>query len=202
MEFSLPFNVSVDDDGLLSGSTSHVKRSLKDMRAMYAAGSSDTAQDDLLIYEVSQRDVPSIAGELVVCTTILRPGHIGDEYFMTKGHFHSCRERAEVYFGLHGSGIVLVETEGDEVQCEALTIEPGQVVYVPPLWGHRTVNTGSEPLVFLAVYPADAGHDYEAIEKEGFHQRVIEHEGRPLVIHRDERSADQDRGRAEERPSA
>ena len=47
-------------------------------------------------------------------------------------------------------------------------MRPGTVAYVAPCWAHRTVNTGSEPFVFLAVYHGDAGHDYGTIETEGF----------------------------------
>jgi glucose-6-phosphate isomerase len=35
------------------------------------------------------------------------------------------------------------------------------------------VNTSEEPLVFFAVYPGQAGHDYGTIEKTGFPQRVL-----------------------------
>ena len=59
---------------------------------------------------------------------------------------------------------------------------PGVVAYVPPHWAHRTVNTGSEPFVFLAIYPGDAGHDYGTIETEGFPQRVVERDGQPAVV--------------------
>ena len=45
-------------------------------------------------------------------------------------------------------------------------------VYVPPRWVHRTVNTGPEPLVFLASYFAGAGHDYASVERSGFSRRV------------------------------
>jgi glucose-6-phosphate isomerase len=46
-------------------------------------------------------------------------------------------------------------------------------VYVPPGWAHRTVNTGDDDLIFLAVYFGDAGHDYAAIEDSGFAVRVL-----------------------------
>ena len=34
--------------------------------------------------------------------------------------------------------------------------------------GTCSVNTGDEPLISFCVYPADAGHNYGDIEKEGF----------------------------------
>jgi glucose-6-phosphate isomerase len=52
------------------------------------------------------------------------------------------------------------------------------MVYVPPLWAHRSVNTGdAEPLVSFCVYPAHAGHNYGDIQTEGFPRRVFRREG-------------------------
>jgi glucose-6-phosphate isomerase len=61
-------------------------------------------------------------------------------------------------------------------------IGPGTVVYVPPHWGHRSINTGEAPLVLLFTFPGDAGHDYGTIETTGFARLVVEREGRPTVV--------------------
>jgi glucose-6-phosphate isomerase len=126
---------------------------------------------DPLVYEVLQYDVPEEVGQLICCTTVLHPGTVGDEYFMTKGHYHSVRATGEVYLGVSGHGYLLLMTE--EGGHSALLMGPGTVAYVPPYWAHRTVNTGEEPFAFLAVYPGQAGHDYGTIEHSGFAQRVL-----------------------------
>jgi glucose-6-phosphate isomerase, archaeal len=59
---------------------------------------------------------------------------------------------------------------------------PGRMVYVPPFWAHRTVNTGEEPLVSFCAYPGDAGHNYGDIEKEGFPLRVFKRAGVVQVV--------------------
>jgi glucose-6-phosphate isomerase len=172
----------VDDKGMLKPWTSRVQRHLSDMSGMYADSGAERdaiAADDALVYEVFQHDMPEYAGELVVCTTLLYPGKVGDEFFMTKGHYHEVRDRAEVYFGLTGEGrLVLAKDDASEV----VPMYPGTVAYVPPHWAHRTVNTGTEPFVFLAVYPGDAGHDYGTIESEGFPTLVVERDGRVAVV--------------------
>lgn len=176
-----PFRLDVADDGELRPATSTVRRRLSDMAGMYhdaEAERSALAADDPLVYEVFQYDMPAFAGELVVCTTVLRAGKVGDEFFMTKGHYHEQRDRAEVYYGLSGRGRLLLAKDGE---CEAVPMVPGGVAYVPPYWAHRTVNTGPEPLVFLAVYPGDAGHDYGTIETTGFPQIVLERAGEVTV---------------------
>src|SRR6185437_15999218 len=40
----------------------------------------------------------------VLGTTFIEPGCVGDEYFMTKGHFHAKRNRGEYYVTAAGSG--------------------------------------------------------------------------------------------------
>jgi glucose-6-phosphate isomerase len=180
-----PYAAQVDETGRLASPTSTVTRRLSHMSGMYADGEAYAelaAAGDPLIYEVFQRDVPVTSAELAVCTTVLQPGLVGDEYFMTKGHFHEVRDRAEAYFGLTGTGVLLLETE--DGQAASSPMRPHSVAYVPGGWAHRTVNTGPEPLTFLAVYPGDAGHDYATIESDGFSQRVISVDGSPHIVPR------------------
>ena len=63
-----------------------------------------------------------------------------------------------------------------------LDLKPGSIGYVPPGWGHRTINTSSEKLVFFFIYPSDAGHDYELVRERGFAKIVIEEDGVPKVV--------------------
>jgi glucose-6-phosphate isomerase len=169
--------------GRLTPATTTFARRLADMRGMYRDGEAEARllADDPLIYEVFQYDVPERTGELFVCTTVLQPGRVGDEYFMTKGHFHSRRDCAETYIGLQGAGEVMMMR--DE-RCETVALAPGTVAYVPPHYAHRTINTGSSPLVFLAVYPAQAGHDYASIEQTGFAARLVDRNGTPTLVDR------------------
>jgi glucose-6-phosphate isomerase len=164
--------------GLQSGGlephTTSIERRVSALRGAFAdtaAVEALVAAGDPLVYEVRQYDVPEETGQLICCTTVIHPGTVGGEYFMTKGHFHAERATGEVYVGLSGHGYLLLMTE-DGGRAE-LPMEAGTVAYVPPCWAHRTVNTGEEPFVFFAVYPGQAGHDYGTIETTGFPQRVM-----------------------------
>ncbi|MGD0875316.1 MAG: glucose-6-phosphate isomerase family protein [Acidimicrobiales bacterium] len=170
-----PFALIVDfRSGALEPHTSRTERRVSDMHGAYAdeqALSQLVKDGDPLVYEVLQYDVPEEVGQLICCTTVLQPGTVGDEYFMTKGHYHAARDTGEVYLGLSGHGYLLLMTE--DGGRAAKSMGPGALAYVPPYWAHRTVNTGEEPFVFLAVYPGQAGHDYGTIEKTGFPERVL-----------------------------
>jgi glucose-6-phosphate isomerase len=178
-----PFSLMLDfASGALRPHTSRVERRLSDLSGAFAdAGAAQALLDagNPLVYEVLQYDVPEETGQLICCTTVLQPGTVGDEYFMTKGHYHALRGTGEVYLGLAGQGYLLLMTE--DGGSSAMPMGPGTVAYVPPCWAHRTANTGDEPFVFFAVYPGQAGHDYGTIEKTGFTQRVLRSVGGPVL---------------------
>jgi glucose-6-phosphate isomerase len=169
-----PFSMMLDfQSGVLSPYTSRVERHVSDLCGAFvdsAAAEALISDGDPVVYEVLQYDVPKKTGQLICCTTVLQPGCVGEEYFMTKGHYHQVRDTAEVYLGLSGEGYLLLMTE--DGHASAIPMAPGIVAYVPPYWAHRTANTGAEPFVFFAVYPGQAGHDYGASEKSGFAQSL------------------------------
>jgi glucose-6-phosphate isomerase len=178
-----PFALALDlATGHLEPHTSHIVRRISDMTGVYADAEAErrlAAGDDPLVYEVLQYDVPSDNGQLVCCTTVIYPGLVGREYFMTKGHFHEKRDTGEVYLGLAGRGYLLMFVDD---RAAELDMAPGTLAYVPPYWAHRTMNVGDEAFSFLAVYPADAGHDYRTIEEKGFSRRVVRASSGPLVV--------------------
>jgi glucose-6-phosphate isomerase len=62
-------------------------------------------------------------------------------------------------------------------------LRPGRAVYVPPRWAHRSINTGpNEDLITFFIYPSHAGHNYSTIEQRGFRKRIIERDGRPVIV--------------------
>lgn len=135
---------------------------------------------DPVIYETYEPHVPEAAGHLMYGITVLYPGRIGSEYYLTKGHYHVQRQTAEIYYGLRGKGLLVMQQE--EGGFQAVPIEKGRVVYVPPGWAHRSVNTGHEPLVMLYAFAADAGHDYRTIEERGFRCIVVDRNGEPAIV--------------------
>jgi glucose-6-phosphate isomerase len=176
--------VRCDQDAREAVRVNYIVRRLSAMRGQYAdrqAYEAMLAQEDVVLYEVYEIPRPEVAGELRHGLSILHPGRVGDEYFMTKGHFHTVLDTAELYYCLRGRGMLVMETPEGEWAVEELL--PGRVVYVPPRWAHRSVNTGTdEDLVTLFVYPGNAGHDYGTIERQGFRKLVVERDGQPCVV--------------------
>lgn len=177
------FLVDFDIKTGFSKTAETTKRYLSQMKDMFCdtqAAAEMLKTEDTLVYEFHELGCPERAGDLAFGTTILYPGKVGNEYFMTKGHFHTILETAEVYWTMSGEGYMVMENpEGDTLE-ERLT--PGQAVYVPRSYAHRTVNTGTEPLVLFYVFQADAGHDYGTIETKGYHKLIVEKDGAPAVV--------------------
>jgi len=76
---------------------------------------------------------------------------------------------------------IIMKTSEEEISIKFL--EPGQAVYIPPRWAHRSINTGTSPLITYFVFRADIGHDYGTIEEKGYHKLVVEgKDGNPEII--------------------
>ncbi len=121
-----------------------------------------------------------VEGGLFYGKTILEPGKVGNEYFMTKGHFHKKADRAEFYWGILGEGVLLLMDE--ERNCWAEKMFPGSLHYINAFIAHRTINTGDVQLSFGACWPSDAGHNYQEIIDNGFSARLIEVNGKPEFV--------------------
>jgi glucose-6-phosphate isomerase len=152
----------------------------KGMAANEAALQEMIKKEDSLVYEFYEMGVPEHPGDLAFGTSICYPGKVGDEYFMTKGHFHTILDTAEVYLCISGRGLILMENPEGDCSYEVLT--PGKMAYVPKRYAHRSVNIGREPFVQFFTFRADAGHDYGTIETKGFRKLVVERDGDFAVI--------------------
>lgn len=177
------FLIDFDQDTGHSKTANTTKRYLSQMKEMFsdlAAAEIMLETEDSLLYEFHELGCPERPGDLSFGTTIIYPGKVGAEYFMTKGHFHTILETAEVYYTLKGQGYMVLENpEGDTME---FILSPNQTVYVPRRFAHRTVNTGLVPLVLFYTFPADAGHDYGSIETKGYHKMIIDQGNGPAIV--------------------
>jgi glucose-6-phosphate isomerase len=184
LERPFGFDIMRAEKVILSAYDQHIMRRLSAMQGQYLdqqAYQDLLAEEDQLLYEVYEVRRPEVAGELLQGISIVHPGKVGDEFFMTKGHFHSVLNTAEVYYCLRGEGVMVMESSEGDWAVEKLRAD--RVLYVPPRWAHRSVNIhAGEDLVTFFVYPGDAGHDYGSIEKQGFRKLVVERDGQVQVI--------------------
>jgi len=126
-----------------------------------------------LVYEVFKKNVPLNPGQLQHCITLIYPGTVGGEFFMTKGHYHKNINSAELYLCVKGEGILNLETQGDKTSY--IKMNKGVWSYIPPGWAHRMINISDKStFIFLSTWPGDAGYDYKSILKKGFSNIFVE----------------------------
>jgi len=157
------------------------RKLLKDLAEVYPKHASSGLAPDTEVYSV-QWWAPAREGQeggLLWGVTHLQPGRVGDEYFMTHGHFHALATRAEYYTAVSGQGILLRMERSGHTWAEEMT--PGALLYIDGRHAHRVVNIGDEPLVFWACWPSDAGYDYGTIARDGFGLRVLERNGKAVL---------------------
>lgn len=180
-----PFTFKVDvEKGIIPNNNNHIIRKLSSMKNLFMdsqAYEKMIKKEDVLLYEVYEKLVPEVQGELIQGLSVVHPGKVGNEYFMTKGHFHSILNTAELYYCLKGHGYMMMETQDGLWQAEEL--KPQIALYIPGSWAHRSINiSDSQDLVTLFCYPANAGHDYATIETKGFRKLIVEKDGKPEII--------------------
>ena len=104
----------------------NVKRSLKtlaDLRGVFHnCEAYEQMSPDTLLYEVTchlpvEEGTP---GGLYFGITRIYPGKVGDEYFMTKGHFHANMNRGEYYWGVEGEGRLIMMDQNRRVWSERM----------------------------------------------------------------------------------
>src|SRR3712207_3381973 len=107
-----PEGVAIDGrTGEVSPSTSRYSKKLSDLRGFFNDGAKleemIESGGDVPVYEVI--DYRKEESDLAFGTTIMFPGKVGDEYFLTRGHFHTRRECGEAYYTQSGRGVFLLE---------------------------------------------------------------------------------------------
>jgi len=177
-----PEGVAIDGlSGAVTPETGRYVKKLSELRGIYqdnAAFERAIAEGgDPTAYEVI--DYRKAESDLSFGTTIMSPGKIAGEYFMTRGHYHERPECGEAYYTQSGEGLLLLESRTGETRT--VEMRPGICAFIPPDWAHRSINTGTEKLVFVWFCATDAGHDYGEILTRGMRKIVVERDGRRTI---------------------
>lgn len=177
-----PVELELKDFSLKGEPVVYQQRVLKDIASIFLDQEAiKKMHEETMVYKV-QAWLPveeGTPGGLFFGTSTIMPGKVGNEYFMTKGHFHSQSDRAEFYWGVQGRGMLILMDRDRNTRAEE--VYPGSLHYIGGNIAHRLANTGDENLVVGACWPSDAGHDYGEIAKNGFSARLVEIDGKPVL---------------------
>src|SRR4051812_45544728 len=108
----VPEGVYIDGrTGSVQPATNRYEKRLSELRGLYQSAPeferAIAERGDPIVYEVI--DYRKSGSDLAFGTTIMAPGEVGVEYYMTRGHFHERRECAEAYYTQSGEGVLLLE---------------------------------------------------------------------------------------------
>lgn len=178
-----PAEISYDaSTGALSTATDHYRKRLSDLSGVFrdadAWSYAIQKNSDPLVYQV--HEYKKEGSDLFFGTTTMQPGKVGDEFFMTRGHFHARRDMGEIYCTQHGKGLLLLQNR--DGKCETVQMREGSCAFIPPDWAHRSINTGPTPMVFTWVCNVRAGHDYKEIAARGMRMLVVERNGKVDLV--------------------
>lgn len=115
-----------------------------------------------IIYTVHERDLPN---NMEQALTVMNPGTINGEYYMTKGHRHNIATK-EKYILKAGKGKLMLQ---GKLITRIINMKKGKTYTISGKVGHRLINVGNTNLKVLTIYPKTAGHNY----KFKFKKRVM-----------------------------
>lgn len=127
-----------------------VTRKFLDMSDRYK--NTSNIKGNPIIYKVYITDF----GVFEAGLTVINPGTINKEFYMTKGHKH-VKPTKEIYILLSGKGKLLVKGKSLKV----FELKKDHTYILPKNAGHRLINTGNKELEVLTIYSKNAGHDYK-----------------------------------------
>lgn len=169
-----------------NGQITETVKTLSQLSGIFANAQALSAMDpNTIVYRVqSWCPVPEgTEGGQFWGTTVIEPGQVDQEYFMTHGHFHLKRDRTEYYGTLEGVGSLILMDETRKTWMEPMSA--GSLHFVPPNTAHRVANIGKTPLRLVACWPSDAGHDYTLIRRSGFGARLLNVSGEARFVRSD-----------------
>jgi glucose-6-phosphate isomerase, archaeal len=166
--------------GVFEGREPLSVRTLGELAPIFADSDSVKGASQTIVYRIYGESVEAEGpARLLYATTVLEPGQVSGEYFMTRGHFHTLPDRGEFMLTLEGEGALILMTRDRETWLEPM--HRRTVHDIDGRHAHRVSNTGSVPLVFLVVWMSDCGHDYESIRAEGFSKRLMSSPDGPIL---------------------
>lgn len=127
--------------------------------------------------------------------TVIYPGKIGSEYVKTLGHYHPKAPGhpwtyPEIYQVLYGKAHFLLQRGGEvSGQVDDFVVadfEEGNILLIPPFYGHVTVNPGEVPLVLANWIARDFQSVYDPIKlRKGLAFYDVEYKGQSIFMPND-----------------
>jgi glucose-6-phosphate isomerase, archaeal len=146
--------------GQISGDAVRTTRTVADLALHWTNREQYEIQKGKILYETESwfPHPDGTEGAVLWASTKIFPGKVGDQHFMTRGHWHLKPTHGELIIVASGTGELVLKSRDGTITKVALA--PGVTFHINGDLAHRTINTGTDPLIFWCAWPADCGHDY------------------------------------------
>ena len=141
------------------------ERKLKDLHGIFKDREAyeKEIKKNPIIYELYTKNLSPIRNTL----TVIYPGKIGKEFYMTRGHIHK-NKTPEFYILLEGKGILLMQ---NSEKVKVIKMKLGKIELIPKGYAHRIINNGNEKLKVLTIYREHNNPNYKIKFKRRFFSR-------------------------------
>lgn len=149
--YEKPLRIELAGSSLFVNGGQHPRsvRTLSQMSKVLMGKIEDTAAEDAyyMYRSVYVRD------DIRFDITVIPPATIKGEYTKTFGHYHPGSEDGpsypEVYQVLRGSAVFIMQKKNRNGSMDAIVVKAneGEIVLLPPGYGHVSVNSGEKTLV-------------------------------------------------------
>jgi len=149
------------------------KRTIGDMKEVILDGKflSKSSMDTVLYYmyrDVGKYFDPGFQPRYKIRydITVIPPLNLGIEFNKTVGHYHPEKEKGvsytELYQVVEGTAHYMLQRKENEKVADALLIKTnkGEIAYMPPNYGHITINPKKKPLVMANLVSSEFSSVY------------------------------------------
>ena len=105
-----PFDALMElETGVIDEASLATVRRLSDMPSFFHDQDAVKAlmEEDPVLYRMYIKQNPTSSSLWNIGSCVIEPGTVGNEFFMTKGHFHITQEAPEIYLTLSGVGEII-----------------------------------------------------------------------------------------------
>ena len=138
-------------------------KKIKNVLKWYKDPNVKDSEKNKIVYQVFVKEFLP----LNIALTVINPGNVNGEYFMTKGHIHKS-PKEEFYVMLEGRGILLLQKGS---KSRVIHLKKGELVLIEKWYAHRLINTGNKKLEVLTVYHEGSNPSYNIKFKKRFFKK-------------------------------
>ncbi|MBN1170481.1 glucose-6-phosphate isomerase [Candidatus Micrarchaeota archaeon] len=147
--YETPIKIELIDNLIFVNGTQHPRdvRKLAQMKDVVMGNASGNEDQYYMFRDIYKNN------KIRFDITVIPAGNIGDECPKTYGHYHPKSPGGpgypEIYQVLNGSAIYLLQKMNSNETADVMIVDAkkGDVVLIPPDYGHVTINNGEEDLV-------------------------------------------------------